>query len=327
MRISDSRWYPHILMLTAATLWAVLPLGVVVTGGTSNIAVNSVFFGFGAGACIWVYLRISAPGLLKLASLKAGFRKTLKSTFLIQRCDPIFYMIGISWASPEVASVLIEAWAVWYVIVSIRWREDLGASLRSLFWMSVGFAGAAATIVSQFSELSGFSPIGIAAVLFAGFLGGANIKTSLNFGQHLSREHGEGGNREHWGMLCLGEASVAIGAAAAVVAAAQTLAGGGFLSVSLAEYVWLVILWVLAMPVSLILIRVCNSKRKEHQIGVNAIGYLSAPMAVVFLIAAGEATIVSPWWFWGGMFTVIAANAWLQRPSQARSETLAVTGG
>lgn len=323
-RTSESRYYPHLLMAAATVLWATLPLGAAITGGTRNITVNVALFGFCAAATIAVYLKATAPDLLKHSHLKAALAKTVRGSFILQRADVVFYLLGIAWASPEIAAVLVEAWAVWYVIVSVRWRIDkLGSQLWTLFWMLVGFAGAAAVIVSQSSRITWGAALGVASVGLAGFLGGVNIKTTLAYGEDLKRELDGGGDREHWGLLCLGWASLIIGAAAAAIAVWQTTAerGGGFAAVSATEYGWMLFLWLFAMPTSLILIRVSNSRRQDTQIGVNAIAYISAPMAVVFLLAAGQADIVSHGWFWLGMFAVIGANVLLQRPQHAADQT------
>ena len=283
----------YALCCFSAFSWSVIPVALVLGGRSDSVWFQICALSFGYSCFFYIWLRVKQPALVTGLSIKTAAKEIADNKFLLclQRCGMPCYLLIASYTDPVVAGVIIETWIIWYVSLELRKSDrqvEPSEKIKIAGLLCMGILGVAGVAYSQYGSVSfNVGWIAVPLVILCAATQGYNVRTSLQHGHQISQKM-KNGDSVGGAILAVGIATSAIFAISLCVHIGLSISGSVKLLPSLSQMLWSLPVWLVFAPYALMSARQINHIRNEKNVGVNLIYHIAAPMALLWLWAAGS---------------------------------------
>ena len=288
--ISTFQFYS--LCVISALAWSALPVAVVLGGSSESVWFQICAVSLGYSLFFFIWLKINQPGLASIEGIKNAIKEISehKGLLLAQRCGLPCFLLAAAYTDPAVAAVIVETWIMWYVAIELKKSEhhiSMADKLKTSGLLCMGIIGVAGVTYSQYGTIAlGVGWGGAIVVTICAALQGHNVRTSLQHGEKISDKINEG-NAVGGSVLAVGVASSLIFVVSSCVHIGLSVSGSVSLLPSAVQMLWSLPVWLIVAPYALLSARKMNHIRNNSHVGANLIYHIAAPMALLWLWAAG----------------------------------------
>ncbi len=316
-----------ICMLIATVLFSTLPISFSIGGASDTpfLFVSAVkFFEFVICAIALFYFNKSNTNYAVLNTIRRNITHPAIVWATLANFDYVFFAFSLKYIDVAISGILVETWPIFMILTMVSLfdkkryykkftREKWLLSIFGFFGCVFVIASQSGNLESAVDELFTYAAIGgIGLALFAGFLGGIFAPYTIEWGEHVS-ESSTGQESEQFFAIVATAIVLFLGSMILVVLG--LLSGEHIDKIGSAGISIAAVYGILA-GIATILFRVANIKTTN--LGVNALGYATPAVSLIWLALASLIFLPHIDWLIIGVAAVTVSNLLLNFEASIR---------
>lgn len=312
LKQTKAKKFQAIQYITIATLvWSLLPLAIELSGVGGTPFVFFTIYGFTMAIGLAFYLMFWQSTDVKASVVEVWkARKGDKNSnwwdkyafwlTVIGRFGIPIYAWSTQFIDTAVAAVLIESWALWYLLLDLinnknkttyKEKEYFTSTTIKITLFILCLFGLSFVNFSRDAEINSFANLGILLAIIAAFLSALNIDRSIKVGNEVKKfyesntQTGNDNSELIYSITSVAISSFVVGVAGIAILFFQNIFGNSqVLDFSFSQFFWVIAIGAIVNPIAIIYTRKANIARENQYVEINAITYAAPLLSLVLLL-------------------------------------------